>query len=571
MVDSPTPSSGHVASESGSARCASSARVHVCRLLHSLSATATLTEIVACAAWPDGTCEAHFFDVYDYLQARGALQAEIGLELGQDFQERLAVDASLVGAVGDDRRAEREEGQGGLGRRGHVVSVWVHCKRVERNRFPPATEDVFWTAAFDVPVHLPVDLRGSWHALAVSISPSDGGVTAYLDGELLPTRRLPEGVHLHVPTNDARVALANFASCGCLSGRVKNLAVYTRALRVMEAQTMTTRVPAPTVGWSEEVGVDSNKSKRAKAKAGDQDDNAGEESKPPEVWYEELVLGTPAVSGAARRGPCPQGYWPMQESAETGGGTCLDVSHKGSDVLDAGQDLRSPGKLVCEARIAGAITRGDVGPPSIGGVSVCLFGGCLRSAAGAMCKVPNVSGATAETHALPDLTLELWVRRTVPAARGNPRETLVSADAEAQPLHHALSWFLTSDGLLDVAIAGCERTVGPCPEAAIRDLEWHHIAVSRTSDPRRVNNWSFYVDGKVVWTTRHDGVPTAHASATLLLGKQHGSGWGLERAWRSGVGDPTCFQVFRQLDRPAPPARPRVRHPVFMRVHDQGD
>ena len=45
-----------------------------------------------------------------------------------------------------------------------------------------------------------------------------------------------------------------------------------------------------------------------------------------------------------------------------------------------------------------------------------------------------------------------------------------------------------------------------------------------------------------MWSTRHEGMPTAHALATILLGKQHGESWGPARGWRSGIGDKTCFQ-----------------------------
>ena len=46
---------------------------------------------------------------------------------------------------------------------------------------------------------------------------------------------------------------------------------------------------------------------------------------------------------------------------------------------------------------------------------------------------------------------------------------------------------------------------------------------TRTSDPGVVNNWTFYMDGSAVWSTRHEGVPTAHAAATLLLGPPRGA------------------------------------------------
>jgi hypothetical protein len=39
-------------------------------------------------------------------------------------------------------------------------------------------------------VYLRADLRGSWHALAVSVSPADGGVTVFLDGKVLAIHAL---------------------------------------------------------------------------------------------------------------------------------------------------------------------------------------------------------------------------------------------------------------------------------------------------------------------------------------------------------------------------------------------
>jgi len=66
--------------------------------------------------------------------------------------------------------------------------------------------------------------------------------------QVMATLRLPERSWLHVDQDDAKFAINNYASGGTFSGRFKNLAVYSRPLRVLEAQTMTTRVPPTPLG-----------------------------------------------------------------------------------------------------------------------------------------------------------------------------------------------------------------------------------------------------------------------------------------------------------------------------------
>lgn len=46
---------------------------------------------------------------------------------------------------------------------------------------------------------------------------------------------------------------------------------------------------------------------------------------------------------------------------------------------------------------------------------------------------------------------------------------------------------MDAKGRLNFHVEGEARAVGPCPEAAITDLEWHHVAVTRTSDADEVN------------------------------------------------------------------------------------
>jgi hypothetical protein len=223
---------------------------------------------------------------------------------------------------------------------------------------------------------------------------------------------------------------------------------------------------------------------------------------------------------------------------ELDGTACKDRSKM--EGIEVGKVQKPPRDMDYQFKSAGGIVKGDVGPSRLGGVSVCFQGGVVRSRPGGFCQFSSELGANVETHPVPDLTVEVWLRRTVDAF--NQRETLVSIDSEAKSQENAISVFLTPKGEVNVALSGCTRTVGPCPVGAIRDLEWHHVAVSRTADPSVVNNWTFYVDGSAVWSTRHESVPIAHASATILLGKQHGEGWGRLRAWRPGIGDKTCFQ-----------------------------
>jgi hypothetical protein len=491
--------------------------------------------VQAGAGMREGLVEAHFFDVYDYLQARAAL-----LHMSIDYDERKPVDAALVQGIGQDRRSVSA---GEVSNVSNVLSVWVQCKKVTvESKFPPVMADHFWTAAFDIPSDVCADLRGGWHALAVSVSPKDGGVTAYVDGRLLATRRLPEDVQLYVDGEDARLSLSNAASCGGMSGRFKHLAVYARPLGVLEAQTMTSRLPPVPPALQD----DADKAKPKSAPKGAEEEEEEEEEaegKSAVKRYEEVVTQTV---------PGPQGYWPMQEQPmqayPAGGGNaravdlpaCADRSRGLSEGI--GKDLRAVGNLVYQSRAPGGVTLGDMGPTKIGGSSVLLQGGAIRSGAGALCKVANLPEAVAATQTVPELTLEMWVQRKVPLEMSNQRETLVSVDSEDKSLDGALAWFLTPSGHMDLALAGSSRTIGPCPIGAISDLQWHHLAVSRTSDPAVVNNWSFYKDGRKVWETRHEGMPLAHPNATMLLGKQHGMGWGSERGWRPGIGDKTCFQ-----------------------------
>jgi len=368
----------------------------------------------------DRRVEAHFFDVYDYLNARAALA-----ELNVDAVERKPVDASRVRGVGADGRADVSAGitragispditlahlspgkaalprvspreaalPGGGDHKGKVLSVWVHCKRIVNTaKYPAGSDDIYWTASFDMPASLAADLRGEWHALAVSVSPADGGVTAYVDAEMLATRRLPEGAVLHVDPDDARFALANFGSRAAWSGRFRNLAVYSRALRVLEAQTMTTLSPLPPRVLNERNPSSDQKTTPVEAEEEEEEEEA-------EARFETVVLASD-----------PDGYWPMQE---TQGSLCADKSRVAlSNNTDANathaQDVGPARNLMYESRFAGGLSKNDTGPPRVGGMSVCLQGGTIRSSVGGMCKVGADVGGSPVTHPMPDVTFEVF-------------------------------------------------------------------------------------------------------------------------------------------------------------------
>jgi len=404
----------------------------------------------------DRRVEAHFFDVYDYLNARAALA-----ELNVDAVERKPVDASRVRGVGAEgllsadvssgavvlpnislahlspskaplpHASPREaalpgnlEGSfaketyvfrepGGGDHQGKVLSVWVHCKRIVNTaKHPAGSDDIYWTASFDIPASLAADLRGEWHALAVSVSPADGGVTAYVDAEMLATRSLPEGAVLHVDPHDARFSLANFGSRAAWSGRFRNLAVYSRALRVLEAQTMTTLCntlqhtatqtmttlppPAPRV-------LNDRNHPSSDKNTPPVEEEEEEEEEEAEARFETLVLASH-----------PDGYWPMQEIE---GSLCCDKSRVAlssntranthANTTHA-QGVGPARNLMYESRFVGGVSKNDTGPPRVGGFSVCLQGGSIRSSAGGMCKVGADVGGSCVTHLMPDLTFEVF-------------------------------------------------------------------------------------------------------------------------------------------------------------------
>ena len=109
--------------------------------------------------------------------------------------------------------------------------------------------------------------------------------------QILATLRLPERTWLHVDPDDAKFSLNNYASGGTFSGRFKNLAVYSRPLRVLEAQTMTTRLPPTPLGI-----VDEDKKVQKQA----EEEEEEEEEITSVGQYERLV-------SASR----PEAYWPM--------------------------------------------------------------------------------------------------------------------------------------------------------------------------------------------------------------------------------------------------------------------
>jgi hypothetical protein len=294
--------------------------------------------------------------------------------------------------------------------------------------------------------------------------------------------------------------------------------------------------------------------------------------------------------------------------------------------------------LVCETRHRGGLLMGETGPmtgPGRPGFRGVLFqGGSVRSADGLLCDFVGESRETALKESagaqssaqrnvkskepaitlLKDFTFEMWIRRTDPAAEGmgsGPRigigeesnmrqDTLLSIGSDSRPLPGSAWWRFTSDeGRLDFAIEGEKRPVGPCPSASnggreLRDLNWHHVAVSRTANPKevylcrfrifihldvfllycflQVNNWAFYVDGERIWTTRHDGVPVVHPTSSILVGRRHGENWpaAAGRDWRPGASDRTCLRgqacmlaIYRYA---LPPATLRAHYQAVVRM-----
>ncbi len=107
----------------------------------------------------DDVVEAHFFDVYDYVNARAALR-----DMGVLFQERDPVDQQLVGGLGGLRAASAtptavqpsdalEADHDAVAAAGpKVLSVWVHLAYVtDPSRFPAPRQNVFWTGSWELP------------------------------------------------------------------------------------------------------------------------------------------------------------------------------------------------------------------------------------------------------------------------------------------------------------------------------------------------------------------------------------------------------------------------------------
>ena len=79
----------------------------------------------------------------------------------------------------------------------------------------------------------------------------------------------------------------------------------------------------------------------------------------------------------------------------------------------------------------------------------------------------------------------------------NDCETFASYNSELLPQSGAPWWFIDNKGRLNFHIEGQDRTVGPCPEGRVTDMQWHHLAVTRTTDdaevtaaPGPVTDWS---------------------------------------------------------------------------------
>lgn len=107
----------------------------------------------------DEAVEAHFFDVYDYVNARAALR-----DMGVLLEERDPVDEQLVGGLGGLRAASAtptavqpsdalELDDHAVPRAGpKVLSVWVQLAYVtDASRFPAPRQKVFWTGSWELP------------------------------------------------------------------------------------------------------------------------------------------------------------------------------------------------------------------------------------------------------------------------------------------------------------------------------------------------------------------------------------------------------------------------------------
>ena len=427
--------------------------------------------------------------------------------------------------------------------------------------YPPKEGVEMWCRSFRAGVS-----RGRWQAMTISVD-STTGVLVCLEGRCVGQSSLPRGRKLRVSHSDASVCVGDSSCYGAFSGYFRNLAVYRRSLTLAEMQVMSTR------------GLSSKKKPRAideeggssSAKASKEGGKGPDTAKPPakkKVDYVSIV-----------QGDSPFGFWPLEELGTTI--DCLDRATK-EDEDEAGGGLgnallQSMGvsgsgeaakgaaggdgevivrNMLYEKKHKASVVKGKFGPKSIESddgkfksTAVMFQGGCIRGEEGGLCltkeEPKDARGGMAPRKKLStswaDLTFEAWIQRVSPFP--NECETIASYNSELMPQAGAPWFFMDAKGRLNFHIEGEARAVGPCPEAAITDLEWHHVVVSRTSDPDEVNNWTFYVDGKRVWTTRHDGIPIASPTGSLMLGKRHGEFWGASRQWRAGVGDPSCLQA----------------------------
>eukprot|EP00960_Hanusia_phi_P077015 768637-Hanusia_phi.AAC.15 len=385
-----------------------------------------------------------------------------------------------------------------------AVTVWL----LLRNR-NPALGIEHWCYTFQNLKQVDLFDR-RWHSLFVSVA---NEVLLFVDGDCRISPNLAEDHTALADSDDFVMSMSNYYFRGCFSGYFNNLVFYERSLSIQEGMTMT-RV--------DDLYIAARQKQESKKEA--------------EVVRQQHELALSTYTEVLVE-DSPRAYWTMQEAD---GSKCFDHARGAKDKKSKEQDNRD---LTFESRHDGGILKGDKGPPTLRCFSVSFQGGAIRGKDGEMCDQRLMKGRMQQRFVsieLRDLTIETWIRRNVKSF--NPSETILSSSNEANTTDGDFSWFLDSNGCVNFQIVGHQRAVGPCPVGRIDDLEWHHIAVVRTSDAEVVNNWLFYKDGQLVWSTRHDGIPVFHPFTNLLIGKQHGEFWGGERRWKAGVGDPTCLQ-----------------------------
>ncbi len=343
---------------------------------------------------------------------------------------------------------------------------------------------------------------------------------------------------------EARLRLSDYATQTAFGGYFKNLAFFRRALGLSEALSVSSLPPPATAlggeaarrtaatAAAEAAAAKARVAAAKTAAAAKAEAEAGpvvyarlvRQSRPTGFWPMDEQAGTVFDDRSSDTGSTAAGPTAASSHASAAGmlGAGVGRVSYGVGGATAAPLGAGAGPLRCEAVHRAGLVLGEAGPLTPldrPGFRAALFqGGGARSADGALCDWIDEPDANAtglsgfdkdrrqrrRRRATPllDFTFELWMRRTDPAATGSGSgpssggggttltaryETLLSLGSESRPLPGAAWWRLgAADGRLDFAIEGEARPVGPCPPAAgggreIRDLEWHHLAVTRTS------------------------------------------------------------------------------------------